>query len=330
MKAVVYKKFGRPEVLQIKEVSKPVPKDNEILVRVHASPVSFGDRLVRNFRAVTPKKFHMPLVFWLIGKIYFGFTKPRVQIPGSEFAGEVAATGKDVKKFKTGDEVYGYSGPKMGAYAEFLCMPESGVMAIKPRNMNYADSSAVPYGALMALSLLRKIKLRAGDKVLVNGASGGIGPAVVELAKFRGARVTGVCSTLRMEYVRSLGAEKVIDYTIEDFTKSEETYNYIIDILGKRKFSEYRNSLNNNGKCILVSFKMKQVFLMLWTSLFSNKKIICIVTTERSSDLDYIRELTEGGNYKTVIDKCFPLEQAAEAHIYADSGHKKGSVVITF
>ena len=238
MKAIEITKYGPPEVLQLKEVEKPAPRKNEILVRIHATPVSFGDKLVRNLKEITPGKFHMPFLFWLIAKMYFGFRKPRIPILGSEFAGEIEAVGKEVKRFKEGDRVFGYRGARMGAYAEYLCIPEKEVVALKPANMSYEEASAVPYGAMMALSLLRKVDLRPGQMVLINGASGGIGPFVVQLAKSHyGANVTGVCSTPRLEYVKSLGADKVIDYTQEDFTDSDETYDFIFDILGKSSFS---------------------------------------------------------------------------------------------
>jgi len=330
MKAIVFTEYGPPEVLQLKEVGKPAPKNNEIRIRIHATPVSFGDTLVRNFSAVSPRKFHMPFLFWLMGKIYFGFKKPKIAILGSEFSGEVEAVGKDVRRFRKGDPVFGYRGPRMGAYAEYLCIPESGVLALKPANMTFEEAAAVPYGALMALNVLRKAGLRPGQKILVNGASGGIGPAIVQLAKSHfGAKVTGVCSTPRLEYVKSLGADKVIDYTKEDFTDSDETYDYIFDILGKSSFSKVKRSLKPNGRCLFVSFKMKQVFQMLWTSMIGSKKVICALSTEKAEDLVFIKELIGAGKIKTVIDKCYPLAQAAEAHRYVEQGHKKGSVVIT-
>lgn len=330
MKAIVFTEYGPPEVLQLQEVQKPVPKKNEILVRIHATPVSFGDKLVRNLKEITPGKFHMPFLFWLFAKMYFGFRKPKIPILGSEFAGEIETVGKDVKRFREGDRVFGYRGSLMGAYAEYLCMPENGVVALKPANMTYEEAAAVPYGAIMALNLLRKVSLQPGQRVLVNGASGVIGPLVVQLAKSHfGANVTGVCSTPRLEYVKSLGADKVIDYTQEDFADSGETYDVIIDILGKSSFSRVKRSLRPNGRCLLVSFKMKQLRQMLWTSLFGSRKVICALSTEKAGDLVFIKELVEAGKIKIFVDKCYPLAQAAEAHRYVDQGHKKGSVVIT-
>jgi NADPH:quinone reductase-like Zn-dependent oxidoreductase len=265
MKVIICTQYGPPEVLQLKEVAKPTPKDKEILIRIYATPVNFGDTLVRNFKAISPRKFHMPFLFWLIGKIFFGFRKPKITILGSEFAGEIELVGKDVKRFRKGDQVFGYRGPSMGAYAEYLCMPEDGVVALKPANMTYEEAAAVPYGAIMALNLLRKVNLQPGQRVLINGASGGIGPAVVQLARSHfGAKVTGVCSTPRLEYVKSLGADKVIDYTKEDFTNSGETYDFIFDILGKSSFSRCKRLLKPNGRYLFVSFKMKQLFQMLW------------------------------------------------------------------
>lgn len=328
MKAIVCEEYGPPDVLKLKEVEKPVPRDNEILVRVHATPVSFGDTLVRNLKEVSPAKFHMPFLFWLFAKMYFGFRRPRIAILGSEFAGEIEAVGKDVRRFKAGDPVFGYRGPRMGAYAEYLCMPESGVVALKPANMTFEQAAAVPYGALMALSLLRKQDIRPGQRVLVNGASGGIGPAVVQLARHYGAEVTGVCGTPRLDYVKSLGADKVVDYTQEDFAASDETYDVIVDILGKGSFSRVKRALKPNGRWLLVSFKTKKLWQMLWTSMAGGKRVICALSSEKAEDLVFIKELIEAGKFKTVVDKCFPLAQAAEAHRYVGHGHKKGSVVI--
>lgn len=271
----------------------------------------------------------MPLLFWLFGKMYFGFSKPKILILGSEFAGKVEATGKDVKSFKPGDQVFGYSGERMGAYAEYLCMPENGVLAIKPSNLTFEEAAVIPYGGIMALNLLRKADIRPGQKILIYGASGGIGSVAVQIAKHLGAEVTGVCDTPRLEFVKSLGADKVIDYTQEDFTQSGETYDLIFDILGKSSFARCEKSLKPNGRYLLVSFKMKQLFQMLWTSIAGGRKVICLLLPEKPEDLMRIKGLIEAGEIKAVVDRRFPLEKAAEAHRYVESGFKKGPVVIT-
>jgi NADPH:quinone reductase-like Zn-dependent oxidoreductase len=329
MKAIVYTEFGPPDVLQLKEVQKPAPKDNEVLIRVYATPVNYGDLTARNFKNISSREFHMPLPLLLPTRMYFGFTKPKINILGSEFAGEIESAGKDVKLFKEGDQVFGYLGQRMGAYAEYLCMPEGGSVAVKPANMTYAEAAAVPYGAIMATSLLRKGDLESGHKVLINGASGGIGSAAVQLARYYGAEVTGVCGTPRLEYVKSLGADRVIDYTVEDFTQNGETYDLIFDILGKSSFSRCKNSLKQNGIYLLASFKMKPLFQMLWTKLVGSKKVICAMASEKAEDLVLIKELIEVDKYRSIIDKVYPLEQAAEAHRYVESGLKKGNVIIT-
>ncbi|MBI5959385.1 MAG: NAD(P)-dependent alcohol dehydrogenase [Chloroflexi bacterium] len=329
MKAIVYTEYGSPDVLHLTEVTKPAPKDNEVLIRIHATPVNFGDLLARNFRSVTPRKFNMPFFFWLPTGLVFGFSKPKKNILGSEFAGEVEAVGKAVTRFKPGDQVFGYRGQSMGAYAEYVCMPENGMLAIKPANMTYEEAATVPYGALTALSLLRKVNIQRGQKVLINGASGGIGAAAVQLAKYFGAEVTGVCGTPRVGFVKALGADKVIDYTQEDFTRNSETYDLIFDILGKSSLARCKNSLRLNGIQLFASFKMKQLIQMLFTSIRGGKKVICALSSEKPEDLIFIKELVEAGKIKSIIDKCYPLEQTAEAHRYVEQGHRQGNVVIT-
>ncbi|HET9911472.1 MAG TPA: NAD(P)-dependent alcohol dehydrogenase [Anaerolineales bacterium] len=329
MKAIVYTEYGPPDVLKFKDVDKPAPKDNEVLIRVYATSVNIGDIWARNFKEISPRKFSMPFPLWLPARMYFGFTKPRVNILGSEFAGQVEGAGKDVKRFKKGDPVFGYRGQSMGANAEYLCVAENGMVATKPANMSYEEAAVVPYGATTALSLLRKVNIQRGQKVLINGASGGIGSAAVQLARYYGAEVTGVCGTPGLEFVKSLGADKVIDYTREDFTKNGETYDLIFDILGKSSFSRCKGSLKQNGIYLLASFKMKQLFQMLWTSRSDGKKVICALSSEKPEDLIFIKELAEAGRIKSIIDKCFPLEQAAEAHRYFEAGRKSGSVILT-
>jgi NADPH:quinone reductase-like Zn-dependent oxidoreductase len=329
MKAVVYTEYGPPDVLRLTEVDRPTWKDNEILIRVHATSVNIGDIWARNFKEISPSKFTMPLPLWLPARMYFGFTKPKINILGSEFAGQVEAIGREVKRFKKGDQVFGYRGQRMGANAEYLCMPEDGLVGIKPGNMTYEEAATVPYGALTALSLLRKGNIQPGQKVLIHGASGSIGSAAVQLAKYYGAYVTGVCSTPRLDFVKALGADHVIDYTREDFTQSGETYDLIFDILGKSSFSRCQNSLKRSGTYLLASFKMKPIFQMLWTSIRAGKKVICALSSESSEDLVFIKGLVEEGKIKSLIDKRYPLEKTAEAHRYVEKGYRTGSVIIT-
>jgi NADPH:quinone reductase-like Zn-dependent oxidoreductase len=329
MKAIVCTKYGPPEVLQLKEVGKPTPKDNEVLIRVHAASVNFGDLMARNFGNITLSEFNMPAPLYLPSRMAFGWNKPKINILGSELSGEVEAAGKDVTKFKVGDQVLAYVGMGMGANAEYVCIPESGTVALKPANLTYEEASTLPYGAVMAVSLLAKANIQRGQKVVINGASGGIGSMAVQLAKHFGAEVTGVCGTPRLEFVKSLGADKVIDYTKEDFTQNGETYDLIFDILGRSSFSRVRHSLKPNGIYLLASFKMKALLQMQWTSLTGSKqKVICSFANETSESLVFVKKLVEEGKIKASVDKSFPMEQAAEAHTYVEGGHKQGNVVI--
>jgi NADPH:quinone reductase-like Zn-dependent oxidoreductase len=329
MKAILCTKYGPPEVLQLQEVAQPAPKDNEVLVRVHATSINYGDLTARNFKFISPQEFNMPLLFWLMAKFAFGLNEPRVKILGSEFSGEVEAVGKDVTLFKAGDPVFGYVGQDMGAYAEYLCIPENGTLAIKPANMNYEEAAVVPYGAIMALSLLKTAGLQPGQKVLINGASGGIGSAAVQIARHFGAEVTGVCGTPRLEFIKSLGAQHVIDYTREDFTQNGQTYDLIFDVLGRSSFSRCANSLNPKGRYLLASFKLKQLLQMFRTSLSGGKKVICAIAPGSLEDLQEVKTLIETGKIKSKIDRRFPMEAAAAAHRYVEEGHKKGQVVLT-
>jgi NADPH:quinone reductase-like Zn-dependent oxidoreductase len=329
MKAIVCTEYGTPDVLQLKEVAKPTPKDNEVLIRVHAASVNFGDLMARNFKAVSPRQFNMPFLFWLPAKISFGLRKPNITILGNELAGEIEVVGKDVKRFKKGDQVFGYPGLSFGAYAEYICLPEAGTVALKPSNLSYEEAVTLPYGAIMATSLLGKANIQRGQKVLINGASGGIGSMAIQLAKYFGAEVTGVCSTPRLEFVKSLGADKVIDYTKEDFTQNGETYDLIFDILGRSSFSKLKRSLKPSGIYLLASFKTKALLQMLWTSLTgSNQKVICAFADETPESLAFVKKLVEEGKVKAIVDKSFPMEQAAEAHRYVEQGRKQGNVVI--
>jgi NADPH:quinone reductase-like Zn-dependent oxidoreductase len=329
MKAIVYTEYGGPDVLKIQEVEKPFPKDNEVLIRVHAVSVNYGDMIARNFKNISPAAFNMPFLFWVMARFTFGLSKPKKIILGNSFSGEVEAVGKNVKLFKKGDAVFGCTEEQMGAYAEFLCMPENSILVAKPSNMTYEEAAAVPYGTVMALPLLKKANLQKEQKVLIVGASGGIGSAATQLAKhYYGAEVTGVCNTEGIEYVRNLGADNVMDYTKEDFTKNVKTYNLIFDVLGKASFSQVKSSLKPNGIYLSVSFKMKKLFQMLWTSMREGKKVICALASPKREDLIFIKKLVEEGKIKSIIDKSFKLEKTAAAHSYIETGNKKGAIVI--
>jgi len=324
MKAIVYTEYGPGDVLHLQDVEKPTPKDNEVLIKVHAATVTTGDCNVRGFTFVPPGFGPLP-------RLMFGLKKPKIAILGTELAGEVEAIGEAVTMFKKGDQVFGIGSDRFGAYAEYTCRPEKGALAIKPSNLSYEEAATLPFGAGTALYFLRDMaKIKRGQKVLVNGASGGVGVYAVQLAKYYGAEVTGVCSTANVELVKSLGADKVIDYTREDFTQNGETYDVIVDIVvGKTLFSRCKNSLKPKGLYLAVAGGLREMGQMLWTSITGGKKVIFGSSTERKEDLVFIKELVEAGKLKPVIDRRYPLEQTAEAHRYVDTGHKKGSVVIT-
>jgi len=323
MKAIVYTKFGPPEVLQLKEVGKPIPRDNEVLIRVYATAVTAQDVRIRSLR--------VPTSYWLIARIIFGFRKPKRTILGSDLAGEIESVGKDVKRFKKGDQVFGSTGGlSFGAYAEYVCLPEDRPVAIKPANMTYEEAAAVPFGGYTAMHFLRHMAhIQSGQKVLIYGASGSVGTITVQLAKYLGAEVTGVCSTTNLELVKSLGADEVIDYTKEDFTKSDETYDIIFDTVGKSSFSGCVRSLKKKGIYLQDVAALARSLQGLWTSMTSSKKVIGGTASDRTEYLIFLKEIIEAGKIKSVIDRRYPLEQIAEAHRYVDKGHKKGNVVIT-
>lgn len=329
MKAIAYTEYGPPGVLRLAEVAKPAPAANEILIKIHATSVTVGDLWARNFKAIAPRQFSMPFPLWILSRLAFGVSKPNLRILGAELAGEVEAVGSRATRFKTGDPVFGYRGSAFGANAEYVCMPENGLVTIKPGNVTFEEAATIPYGALTALNLLRKVNLRRGQKVLILGASGRIGSYALQLAKHSGAEVTGVCSTPRVGLVKALGADHVIDYTQADFTHNGETYDVIFDVLGSSAFARCQNSLTHNGTYLLASFKTPQLWQMLVTSATGGKKVVCALSSETVADLIQIKELVEAGKIRAVIDQCFPLEQTADAHRYMEAGRRTGSVVVT-
>jgi NADPH:quinone reductase-like Zn-dependent oxidoreductase len=322
MKAVVWTKYGPPNVLQYTEVPKPVPKDNEVLIKIHATTVTMGDCEMRNL------KFSLLLRFLM--RMFNGVTRPkRVTILGQELAGEIESVGKDVRSFKEGDQVFASTGFDMGAYAEYNCLPEDAVMTTKPSNMTFEEASAVPLGGLESLHFLGKANIQRGERVLINGAGGSIGTAGIQLAKYYGAEVTGVDSGKKLEMLRSIGADHVIDYTKEDFTKRGETYDVIFDVVGKSPYSRSVKILRENGRYLLANPRAGQKLRGRLTSVRTGKKVISRYSTYKTEDLNFLEKLIEAGKLRTVIDKRYPLERMVEAHRYVEAGGKKGNVIIT-
>jgi len=327
VKAIVWTQYGPPDVLQLKEVEKPTPKDNEVLIRIYATTVTAGDCELRSLR--------LPFYLGLPLRAYVGIIRPRrVPILGTELAGEIEAVGKDVGSFNEGDQVFGSAGFGMGANAEYICLPEEpgemgGGVAIKPANMTYEEAATVPFGGRDALHFLRKGDIQSGQKVLINGAGGSIGTFAVQLAKYFGAEVTAVDSAAKLDMLRSIGADEVIDYTQEDFTRSGETYDVIFDVVGKSSFSRSLGSLRENGSYLLANPRLSHMFRGLWTSRRSSKKVVFETASPTIAGLIFLKGLIEAGKIKTVIDRRYPLEQTAEAHRYVEKGGKKGNVVIT-
>jgi len=316
MRAVVHDRYGPPEVLRLEEVARPVPEDDEVLVRIHATAVARMDCSFRRAR---------PFVFY---RLLTGLRRPRRRILGSELAGEVAAVGAAVSGFAVGDRVLGSSGLGFGAHAEFICMREGALLAHMPAGMSFEEAAAVCDGALKALTSLRRANLREGQRILVYGASGAIGTAAVQLARYFGADVTAVCNPRNLRLVRSLGADTVVDYTREDFTRNGQTYDVIFDAVGKHSFRRCRGSLEPGGTYIATDL-LQNVILALWTSRVGDKRVLFPVSPATRDDLLFVKELVEAGRYRAVVDRCYPLEQVVEATRYVETEQKTGNVVLT-
>jgi NADPH:quinone reductase-like Zn-dependent oxidoreductase len=318
MKAMVCTKYGAPDVFQLQEIDTPIPKDHEVRIKIHAASVGPADC---TFRKGSP-----------IVKLVYGLKRPKNSILGAEFSGEIDAVGESVTKYQVGDQVFGLSARTFGAQAEYKCLHEDTPLAIKSPKMSFEEAVAVCDGAPTALTFLRdKAKIQRGQNVLINGASGAVGIYAVQIAKYLGAEVTGVCSTANIDLVKSHGADKVIDYTREDFTKNGQTYDVIFDAVGKRSFSQCKYSLTQRGVYLSTVLSLSILFDMLQTALFGKKKAVFVTAglMQNKANLIFLKELYEAGKIKAVIDRRYPLEEVAEAHRYVEKGHKKGNVVIT-
>ena len=326
MQAIVWTKYGPPEVMQLQEVEKPTPQDDEILIRIYATTVTAGDSEMRSLK--------FPIILSLPMRLWIGFLKPKgTTIPGTELAGIVESVGKDVTLFKEGDQVFGAAGMGFGANAEYICLPErpgdmEGGVAIKPANMTYEEAATVPFGGRDALHFVRLGDIKTGQKILINGAGGGIGTFAVQLAKLDGAEVTAVDSAEKLDMLSSLGADHVIDYKQEDFTKNGVIYDVIFDVIGKLSFSRSNKALKPDGTYLLAN-PASQMLAGLWTQMTSKRKVIMQTASGTIGDLNYLRRLIEEGKIRTVIDRTYPLEEIVEAHRYVDTGAKQGNVVIT-
>lgn len=322
MKAMVCTRYGPPDVLRLAEVEKPIPKATEVLVRINATSVTAADYRIRGL--------NVPAGFGILMRLALGLWRPRKAVLGMNLAGVVESVGNNVSLFKEGDRVFGTSGMNLGAYAEYICLAENSVLAIKPDNMSDEQAAAFPFGTLSALSFLRdKGNIQKGQNVLIYGASGSVGSAAVQLARHFGAAVTAVCSAANMEMVQNLGAQRVVDYNKEDFTQLGEKYDIIFDTVGKTPFANSLQSLKQNGRYLLAVAGLPLQIRALWTSLIGRKKVIAGVANDTKEDLEFLKALFEAGKLKPVIDRCYPFEQIPEAHRYAETGHKKGNVVIT-
>jgi len=327
MKAIVWTKYGSPDGLQLREVETPTPKDHEILIRIHASSVTAGDCEMR--------RLELPLMLSFPVRLYAGLVRPkRISILGQELSGEVVEIGKNVTSYKVGDQVFGTTGFGFGAYAEYICLPEQpgdaqGTLARKPANLTYEEAAAVPTAGFEALHFLRKANIRPDKKVLIIGAGGSIGTAAIQLAKYFGAEVTGVDSSDKLETIRSLGADRVIDYAKEDYTRSSVRYDLIIDVVGKKSVARRLKLLKDDGFCFLAYAGLSHIFLSMWTSMTSKKQLKIESSSQKKEDLIFIKELLEAGTFRPKIDRSFSLEETARAHQYAETGKKIGNIALT-
>ena len=321
MKAIVCTKYGAPDVLQLREVEKPTPKADEVLIKIYATTVSMGDCEMRAF------KMHPEI--WILIRLFLGIRKPRKKIFGQDLAGEVEAVGKEVTQFKKGDQLFACTNFRLGGYAEYQSLPSIYPMAIKPANMSYEEAATVPVWGPHALHFLRKANIQSGEKVLINGAGGCMGTFAVQLAKHFGAEVTAVDSTEKLEMLREIGADHVIDFASEDFTQNGVAYDVIFDVVGKSPYARSIQSLAAKGRYILANHGPSQMLRGLWTSMTSDKKVISEFASPKTEELVFLKELIETGTLKTVIDRAYPLEQIPDAHRYVDSGQKQGHVAIT-
>ena len=321
MRAVVCTRYGPPDVLELRDLPKPAPKDDELLIRVRAATVTTGDCRVRGLR--------MPPGFRPIARLALGFTGPRQPILGSELSGVVESIGPRVSRFKVGDEVFAFTGVRLGCHAEYRCLPEGKGVTPKPGALTFDEAAAMSSGGTTALDFFRRARLQGGERVLVNGASGSVGTAAIQLARHFGAEVTGVCSTSNTELVKSLGAHHVIDYTRQDFATNGQTYDVIVDTVGTAPISRTMGSLSERGRLLLVMSGLPDTFQGLLVSMARRRKLIAGPAAWRPADLGLLAELAAAGEFKPVIDRRYPLERIAEAHRYVDAGHKKGNVVIT-
>lgn len=322
MKAIVYTKYGSPDVLQIREIEKPEPGDDEVVIKVHAAEATKADCEMRSFHFAVKW-------FWLPLRVAMGITKPKKQVLGGYFSGEIEAVGKEVTKFNKGDPVFGVTGLRFGAYGEYLCLPASYTIVPKPHNMSFEQAAAVPLGGLNALHFMRKANIRNGEKVLVNGAGGSIGTFAVQIAKLMGAEVTAVDSTIKQEMLRRIGADHFFDYSMEDFTKSGQTYDVIFDMVTRNSYSRCVNALNPKGRYLMGNPRLSDMLRSIITSTFTDKKAIFVFAGEKEEELLALKDMIEQGKIKSIVDKVYPLEEVAEAHRRVESEQRLGIVVLS-